>query len=92
MSRRFETRAHIALERTADNLFAHVELGVDMQPGDRFRLQGPPIHLGFGEEARMERTATVWRASPLRRAWTRFAAHFALTELYEVSFSGRSLP
>ena len=92
MSRTFETPARIALERTHENLFAHVELDVAVGPGDRFLLQGPPIHLAFGEKARLVRMATVRRASPLRRLWTRFAGHFALTELYEVSFSGRRLP
>ena len=92
MSRTFDTPARIALERTADNLFAHVELDVTVGPGDRFRLQGPPIRIDFGEQAQLVRVATVRRASPLRRLWTRLAGHFALTELYEVSFSGRSLP
>ena len=92
MSRTFDTPARIALERTADNLFAHVELDVAMGPGDRLIVRGPPIHLGFGEQAQLVRVATVRRASPLRRLWTRFAGNFALTELYEVSFSGRSLP
>ena len=92
MSRTFETPARIAIERSWENLFAHVELDVAVGPGDRFRLHGPPIRIGFGEQARLVRTATVRRASPLRRLWTRFAGHFALTELYEVSFSGRSLP
>ena len=92
MSRTFDTPARIALERTAEFLFAHVELDVVVGPGDRFLVQGPPIHLAFGEQTKLVRVATVRRASPLRRLWTRFAGHFALTELYEVSFSGRSLP
>ena len=92
MSRTFEIPARIALERTHENLFAHVDLDFAVGPGDRFVLQGPPISIGFGEQARLVRVATVRRASPLRRLWTRFAGHFALTELYEVSFSGRSLP
>ena len=87
MSRRFELPARVALERTDENLFAHVELDLDIRPGDSFRLMGPPIRLGFGERAEIVRTASVRRASPLRRMWTRLAGHFALTELYEVSFS-----
>lgn len=92
MTRAFDTPARIALERTAENLFAHVELDVTVGPGDRFLVQGPPIELGFGEQKQLLRVATVRRASPLRRLWTRLAGHFALTELYEVSFSGRRLP
>ena len=92
MSRHFETPARIAVERSDRDLFAHVELDVEIGPGDSFRLQGPPIHVGFGERANLVRTASVRRASPVRRAWTRFAGHFGLTHLYEVSFSGRRLP
>jgi hypothetical protein len=33
------------------------------------------------------RHATVRRAGALRRAWTRFAGHFEMAELYEVSFT-----
>ena len=92
MSRGFDTPARILLERSDENLFAHVDIDVDIRPGDSFRLMGPPITLGFGERAELVRTAAVCRASPLRRAWTRFAGHFALTELYEVSFSEGRLP
>lgn len=92
MSRVFDTPARIAIERSDENLFAHVELDVLFRPGDRYCVQGPPIHVGFGESARLDRIATVRRASPLRRLWTRVAGHFALHHLYEVSFSGRSLP
>ena len=91
MSRMFDMPARVAIERSEENLFAHVELDVMFRPGDSFCLQGPPIHIGFGERATFVRVATISRASPLRRLWTRFAGHFALTELYEVSFSGRSL-
>ena len=92
MSRCFELPARVALERTDENLFAHVELPLDIRPGDSFRLLGPPVHLAFGERAEFTRLAAVRRASPLRRLWTRFAGHFALTELYEVSFSEGTLP
>lgn len=92
MSRRFQVPARIAAERSDEYLFAHVELDVDIRPGDSFRLLGPPIRLGFGDRAELVRTAAVCRASPLRRLWTRVCGHFALTELYEVSFSARSLP
>ena len=91
MSQTFDTPARIDLERTAENLFAHVELDVMVGPGDRYLVQGPPIRLRFGERKQLVRVATVRRASPLRRLLTRLAGHFALTELYEVSFSGRRL-
>ena len=92
MSRTLTTPARIAVEQTDANLFAHLEIGVAVRPGDRVMVDGPPIRVGFGEAQQFARTATVTRASPLRRAWTRLAGHFALTELYEVSFSGRRMP
>ena len=91
MSRRFELPARVALERTDENLFAHVDLDLDIRPGDSFRLQGPPIRLRFGERTELTRTASIRRASALRRLWTKAAGHFALTELYEVSFSPGSV-
>lgn len=91
MSRPIETIAHVALERTDENLFAHTEIDVAIRPGDRIDLLGPPIRLGFGERAEFVRPARIRRASALRRAWTRLAGHFALTELYEVSFSAGRL-
>jgi hypothetical protein len=92
VSRSFKTQAHVAVARTEEELSAHVELDVTIGPGDSVRLLGPPIRVGFGERTTFTRTAIVRRASPLERAWTRVAGHFALTELYEVSFSRRSLP
>ena len=37
-----------------------------------------------------DRIATVDRASSLERLWTKFAGHFEMTELYEVSFIDRT--
>ena len=91
MSRTFDLPARVSIARSDENLFAHADRDVTCGPGDRLLLQGPPIRIGFGEHAEFTRVATVRRASPLRRLWTRVAGHFALTELYEVSFSGRSL-
>ncbi len=90
-ARRFETPARVTIEHSDENLYAHVELDVEIGPGDRVRLQGPPIRVGFGEQAQLMRTAIVERASPLARLWARFAGNFALTELYEVSFSPRKM-
>jgi hypothetical protein len=39
----------------------------------------------------VRRDATLTRAGALLRAWTRFAGHFGMAELYEVSFTGRGL-
>ena len=68
---------------------AHVELAdqIEMQPGDRVRVHGDPVTIGFGERRVFDRIATVQRAGLLRRSWTRFASNFELAELYEVSFT-----
>lgn len=89
---RFETPADVSIERSDANLFAHVDIDVTIRPGDRVRLHGDQIHVPFGGKAHFTRTATVERAPLIVRAWTRFAGHFGLTHLYEVSFSGRRLP
>lgn len=85
----FDTSCRIEIEQSPEHFHALVELadGVDMRPGDRVRIHGEPIMVGFGERRVFERVATVQRAGLLRRAWTRFASNFELTELYEVSFT-----
>ena len=62
----------------------------EIGPGDRVRVHGAPISLGFGERRVSERIATVERASTAERLWTKFAGHFEMRELYEVSFSDRT--
>jgi hypothetical protein len=79
----------IELENTFDSLHAHVELhgGHEIEPGDEVLVHGDPIRVPFGQKFTLHREATVTRAGPISRALTKFAAHFELTELYEVSFS-----
>ena len=89
---RFDTPCTVELEHSDEYLCAHVELagGVEIGPGDRVRVHGAPISVGFGERRVVERIATVERASTFERLWTKFAGHFEMTELYEVSFSDRT--
>lgn len=88
----FETACRVEVEHSDQFLCAHVVLANDypIGPGDRVRVHGAPITVNFGERLVVERTATVERAGTLERLWTKFAAHFELTELYEVSFSNRT--
>jgi hypothetical protein len=88
-SERFDTPCRIEIEQSPEHFHAHVELAdhIEIQPGDRVQVHGDPIMVGFGERRVFNRTATVQRAGLLRRAWTRFAGHFELAELYEVSFT-----
>lgn len=93
MTRTTRTPCRIEIEHSDERLCAHVILadGVLVGPGDTVLVHGDPISVGFGERRVIERMATVRRASALGRWWTRFTAHFELTELYEVSFSKGSL-
>lgn len=91
--RTFDTPCRVEIEHSEEFLCAHVELadGVVAEPGDRVRVHGGGFDVPFGERRVFERTATVARAGPLERLWTRFAGHFELAELYEVSFSPGSI-
>jgi hypothetical protein len=92
--RRQDTPCTIEIEHTERSLHAHVELEGQMalQPGDRVRVHGEPIKVRFGDKMTLHRHATVERAGWLERQWTRIAARFELSELYEVSFTpGRLL-
>lgn len=88
-ARRFDTPCVISVEQSEDHFHAHVELdgGIAIEPGDRVRVHGDPIQVSFGERVTFNRMATVMRAGPVERAWTKLAAYFDLKELYEVSFN-----
>lgn len=88
---RFDTACRVEVELSDEYCRANVVLAGDYEvgPGDRVLVHGAPIHVGFGERRVEERTATVERASALERLWTKFAGHFEMAELYEVSFSDR---
>lgn len=83
----------VAVEHSNEALEAHVALdgNPDIGPGDRVRVHGDAIRVQFGETITVRRRATWTRAGALLRAWTRFAGHFGMAELYEVSFTGRGL-
>ena len=85
----FDVPCTIEIENTFDSLHAHVDLdgGVLIGPGDEVLVHGDTIRVPFGEKVILHRQATVTRANWLDRTLTKFAAHFELTELYEVSFS-----
>lgn len=85
----FETPCTVTVEQSPAHFHAHVELPdtIEMAPGDKVRVHGDPISIPFGSKEVFERTATVTRAGPIKRALTRFAAYLDLAELYEVSFN-----
>ena len=85
--RRIEVPCTVEIERTADSLRAYaIPEGVELRPGDRVLVHGAPGRVGFGESVTFETRATVLRAGPLERAWTKLAAIIELTELYHVGF------
>lgn len=90
---RFDVPCTITVTHTDESLEAHVELGahVPSKVGDKILVHGAAIAVPWGETIRIERMATVTRASALERAWVRFLSLFELKELYEVSFSPGSL-
>jgi hypothetical protein len=83
------TACTIEIEHSEVSLHAHVALDDEtaLGPGDRVRVEGPPVRLAFGEKLTLRRMATVERAGWLEREWTKLAARFDLAELYEVSFT-----
>ncbi len=83
----------VEVEHSDVSLHAHVALdgNPDIGPGDRVRVHGDPVRVVFGEKVTIRRAATLTRAGVIGRAWTRFAGHFGMNELYEVSFTGRGL-
>jgi hypothetical protein len=85
--RTVEVPCTVEIERTADYFFANaIPEGIELRPGDRVLVHGAPDHADFGETLRFETTATVYRAGPIERAWTRWSALFELTELYHCGF------
>lgn len=90
----FDVPCTIELEHTFDSLHAHVELdgGIEIGPGDEVRVHGDPIKVPYGEKVTIRRNATVTRAGPIERLWTRATGDLEFMELCEFSFtSGRKL-
>jgi|APEBP8051072974_1049382.scaffolds.fasta_scaffold41345_2 uncharacterized Zn finger protein len=90
--RRFEVGCTIFVSHTFESLHAHVELdgNIPIYPGDEVIVQGAPVRVPYGETAEIRRMATVVRASPLERLWTRATGRLEVMELLEFSFSERT--
>ena len=91
-ARQFDIGCTIEIENTFEALHAHVELDgdVEIEPGDTVKVHGEPIVVPYGEKAVFTRTATVKRASPLERAWTKATGDIEFMELLEFSFSSEN--
>ncbi len=91
--RTVEAQCLVEIEQTPESLHAHaIPEGVEIRPGDVVLVHGAPTHIGFGERLSRQCRATVMRAGPLARLWTRATALLEITELYEVGFAPKEEP
>ncbi len=82
------TPCTVEIAHTSRDFYAHVELQDNtIRPGDQVLVHSAPTEIDWGQHIRVEREATISRASWLSRFWTKWIARFELTTLYEVSFS-----
>lgn len=83
-----EVDCSVEIACTPEELFAHVSLGgADVQPGDVVLVHAAPMEVAYGQRVDCARRATIVRAGWLTRTWMRLRGYFALSALYEVSFS-----
>ena len=83
----------IDIEQSRESFHAHaVPDGVAIRPGDIVVVHGVPTDIGFGDRLIRQCPATVTRAGPLTRLWTKVTAMTELTELYEVGFLPKETP
>jgi len=88
-TRRVEVPCTVDLESSHDHFHAHVDLqGVEVDPGDEVLVHGTPSRVPFGTRRTFESTATVQRASWLRRQFVKLTGGTELYELYDVGFEG----
>ena len=86
---RFDVACTVDIENSFENLHAHVDLDGDPEilPGDRVRVHGEPVIVGFGEKLVLRRMATVRNATVIERAWSRFTGNLDFVEMFDVSFT-----
>jgi len=88
-TRRVDVPCTVDLESSHDHFHAHVDLkGVEVDPGDEVLVHGTPSQVAFGTMRTFESTATVQRASWLRRQFVKLTGGTELYELYDVGFEG----
>ncbi|WP_108660649.1 hypothetical protein [Acuticoccus kandeliae] len=87
-----KTACTVEVEHTFESLSAHVVLDGDIaiEPGDEVKVHGEAIRVPYGERAVFRREATVVRAGPIERMWTRLTGDTEFMELCEFSFSERT--
>ncbi len=81
------------IEKTQESFHAYaIPEGIEIREGDIVLIHDAPTQIDFGARFTMECRATVSRAGPLARAWTRLTSMLELTELYEVGFQPKEQP
>lgn len=86
---REEAPCTVEVSHTFDSLHAHVRFnnGAVVHPGDEVLVHGAPVMAAYGQVITEDRTATITRATPVERLWTRLTGDFEFMELCEFSFS-----
>ena len=79
----------VEVSHVFESLHAHVRFdnGATVGPGDSVLVHGAPVMAAYGEVVREERMATITRASPIERLWTKATGDLEFMELCEFSFS-----
>ncbi|MDE8345580.1 MAG: hypothetical protein POH28_05305 [Acidocella sp.] len=87
MTRTIELICDIDIEQTFYSFHAHaIPDGAEIGPGDMVLIHDAPTGIEYGDIYTGQRRATLFRANPIIRAFTRLASIFEITELYEVGF------
>ena len=87
--RRDRTPCTIEVSHTFESLHAHVRFnnGTIVYPGDEVIVHGDPVKAPYGEVISEDREATILRATPLERLWTKIIGKLEFMEICEFSFS-----
>ena len=89
IKRRDRAPCTIEVSHTFDSLHAHVRFnnGTVVYPGDEVIVHGDPVKALYGEVISEDREATILRATPLERLWTKIIGKLEFMEICEFSFS-----
>ena len=89
VKRRDRAPCTIEVSHTFESLHAHVRFnnGTIVYPGDEVIVHGDPIKAPYGEVISEDREATILRATPLERLWTKIIGKLEFMEICEFSFS-----
>ena len=87
--RRDSAPGTIEVSNTFESLHAHVRFnnGAIVYPGDEVIVHGDPVKAPYGEVITEDREATILRATPIERLWTRVVGKLEFMEICEFSFS-----